>query len=54
MVCGCKGGGAGTATEYEVTTRDGTTTTVKTMAEVRNTLRAGGGGTYKAVGVKTV
>lgn len=49
--CGSKGG---RVTEYRVMPKDGPTRTVTTMTEVRRILAAEGGGTYQAVGAKTV
>lgn len=48
--CGNKS--AGPRIQYEVTTAKNGVQTVKTMAEVRLALTAGGGGSYKSVPVK--
>lgn len=48
--CGNKS--AGPKIQYEVTTAKNGVQTVKTMAEVRLALTAGGGGSYKSVPVK--
>lgn len=46
---GCCGNKTSATLEYEVKLNNGQTKTVATLSEVRLTLAAGGGGSYKTV-----